>query len=495
MVDDVKADTYFCSDTLYLPSIYRDLFIEHNNLSRWHFNPAPNFFPDMLAYFVLMFITNNFIIASFVFSLIQYLFIGFLFVRIFKLVFPNGNSFYTLVIYSLLSFFLLEFFFFTKEFLFVFYFLVNSYHTGAFVMTLICVIFSFKYIQTNKWKWLALIFIAGFLTVISDRLFVALFTLPMLAAVVCFFRKFGIKKTLILAGVIILQTVVGLYVFKMIDSYPYPMETQPAKADVMLSQFGVFLEQMKMYLTEFGIQALALYLFILSLFFMGYMLIRSLRRSENILVSFYSLWSLAFSFIVISAPILSGRFQGPDCLRYSIYPFYLGVLNIAVFLAYILSSSEIPGGIRLPVITFNLLLLITGISLFSPSGIKNFFTYYPEIAQKVDALAEKEDLLCGVGNYWEAKKITMFSKKGVKVYAVFDDISFYPHVANEYWFFNNMFNFAIVNNLNDTTIYKDKLEDIRFIKNTPTFKVIKTRPFTYYLPSGNKAVSVDINEK
>ena len=35
------------SDTMYLPSIYYDIFKDGNSINTFHLNPAPNFFPDM----------------------------------------------------------------------------------------------------------------------------------------------------------------------------------------------------------------------------------------------------------------------------------------------------------------------------------------------------------------------------------------------------------------------------------------------------------------
>jgi len=41
----------FSSDALYLPSIYKDIFVDGNSMQGWTFNPAPNSVPDMLLFF------------------------------------------------------------------------------------------------------------------------------------------------------------------------------------------------------------------------------------------------------------------------------------------------------------------------------------------------------------------------------------------------------------------------------------------------------------
>jgi hypothetical protein len=69
--NDLKI--YFNSEALYLPSLYRDLFIDHNPLIGWHLNPALGFFPDVIVYFILMFFSGNFILASILFSILQFI--------------------------------------------------------------------------------------------------------------------------------------------------------------------------------------------------------------------------------------------------------------------------------------------------------------------------------------------------------------------------------------------------------------------------------------
>ena len=100
-------DVFFNSDTLYLPSIYKDIFQEHNLLKDWQLNPSPNFFPDMLLYFIFMFFTNNFIISSFIFAIIQYAIILYILTKIFKEILPNQSKNWHSLIYLFMSIFLL----------------------------------------------------------------------------------------------------------------------------------------------------------------------------------------------------------------------------------------------------------------------------------------------------------------------------------------------------------------------------------------------------
>lgn len=68
---------FFSSDSLYLPSIYRDIFQEGGHLRQWSLNAAPNFFPDMGIFFMTEGLTESFLSATYIFPMVQ--FIGFFF--------------------------------------------------------------------------------------------------------------------------------------------------------------------------------------------------------------------------------------------------------------------------------------------------------------------------------------------------------------------------------------------------------------------------------
>jgi hypothetical protein len=72
-VGEGEMRSFFMSDTLYLPSIYRDLFQQGGHLRDWSLNPAPNFFPDMALYFGLEWGLGSFPAASYVFPMFQFI--------------------------------------------------------------------------------------------------------------------------------------------------------------------------------------------------------------------------------------------------------------------------------------------------------------------------------------------------------------------------------------------------------------------------------------
>ncbi len=68
-----QIPVYFNSDTLYVPSIYHDLFIDGNSFAGWHLNGAPNIFPDMIMYFIIQIFFNSFIPAMLTYSFLEFI--------------------------------------------------------------------------------------------------------------------------------------------------------------------------------------------------------------------------------------------------------------------------------------------------------------------------------------------------------------------------------------------------------------------------------------
>ncbi|MCD6598556.1 MAG: hypothetical protein J7L04_12755, partial [Bacteroidales bacterium] len=106
--------------------------------------------------------------------------------------------------------------------------------------------------------------------------------------------------------------------------------------------------------------------------------------------------------------------------------------------------------------------------------------YYPEKVRIIDDIARKEGLLKGVGNYWDAKFISMFSRQNVRVYAVFSGLQKYYHLANENWYNADtaIFNFIIDKEMDHLAIKKIfHLDTLMYIHNS--FDIIMVPEFKY----------------
>jgi hypothetical protein len=189
---------------------------------------------------------------------------------------------------------------------------------------------------------------------------------------------------------------------------------------------------------------------------------------------------------IILAPVVTGNFLGLDTFRYNIYPVYIAGLNLAVFFSLQFRSTPVMRQTyRYVMFCLIACTFAAGLLKYQSGGLEYFFTYYPETSRKLDNIAEKEGLMRGVGNYWWAKFVTMFSKKGVKIHAAFEDMAPYTHVTNENWFFDpkHKFNFVLLNDFSDTLLYKTKLLNTERLYNESDLILVKTNVFTYEKPN------------
>lgn len=489
-----SINIYLNSDTFYLPSIYRDVFIDGNGYIGWHFNPAPNFFPDMLIYFLLMAIVKNAIITSALYSVIQYLFIIWLMNRIFRCLFSDFSHLVLLLITLLLSLFLLETLLFSHDFIFTFFILSNAYHTGSFVILLCCLHLTIQYIKQPKLSILILLFLLEVLGILSDRLLSAILVPSMIGSCLLQIKSIGIKTTFRLIGVLVFSTTLAYGLYYMI-AFCGDVQIDSALSlhyfDKVTESFSVYFDHMVDMLQKKEVKSVIIFLF--SITFIGQLVLFAKNYFKlTISQRYYLLFSTIYSVMGIIAPIINGSYTSYDHIRYNIYPFYLIALNIPVIIAIIVKNSGIKkAGKALLIVSILFLSIFAGSKINIPS-MKAFFDYYPNTTRKLDSLNQNYRLLCGVSNYyWESKKHYMLSKSGFKLFTVFPDLVVYDHVANENWYYgSNLFNFAVLNKAADTVYLPQQIKPYQIINNEPGLFVIKTQLFGYKKGSGFSPVSM-----
>jgi hypothetical protein len=484
--DDIKI--YFNSDTLYLPSLYRDLFIDHNSLRGWHLNSSPNFFPDMVLYFILMFTSGNFIFSSSLFSILQYMGILFLIPLLFRILIPGVSRLFIAMTVLLMTLFLFVTFC-SNDFVFTFYILSNAYHTSAFVMGLICIILTLFYLKNPTKSKLVLLFSLCFLSILSDRLFIVVYTLPVLTIVIFLLKRQHVREVNRVLLVNVISLISGMVLFRLIDSSHYIFIDKPYRfmdfANIGPS-FGMLSSQLTGYLLGMNFKSLIILVSLLSFTGTIFLFFRINRKEEeNLYLKFYFLFSIAFTSLVFLMPVLAGNYTGYDTIRYNIYVFYLSVINSGIIAAIFLKGRMVKHAVRritlsVPVL-FSLVLVGVIIVEFSGNGLRRFLNYYPAIVRCVDEASQKEKLLYGVGGYWDAKYITLFSKKEVRIYSVYDDLKPYNHITNENWYTapHAIFNFIIQNHTADSLAYRSSLGLTGERLNSGEAQLIKVPPFRY----------------
>jgi len=492
--------TYFNSDTLYAPSVYKDLFLDKTGIKGWHLNGAPNFFPDMLLFFIIRSFFDHFIPACFTYSIVQVLLVLILLSTLYKNIFKT-ISFIHLSFGMLLMTMFLFVTLINEDFVYTFYVLSISYHMGAFIMLLISLILVFKYLKSFKKKLLYYMLILSSLAIVNDRLFLILFSVPLFSLILLLFLKSDNKKQIINILVINLTSIfLGLSLFRMIENSGYiqiiKLSWKVYNFSNIIPALNIFCEQHIFYLREFDFRGIINILFLISFFFHCYFLIKNLslaikRKEHNQKELIYLLLFISITALVLITPIVNGSYVGWAILRYNIFSFYLGIFSYAYLIHKLISDSLISKkvfNLLIPFVIFlNSFFIINQFYKKDISkGLSNFLNYHPKKVECIDKLARDEDLRFGIAEYWTAKYITMFSKENVRVYTVFDNLKPWYHVTNKNWYFNSgkgkfgnpEFNFVISNKLDENHIL-EKLGNPIDTLECSSFRILKFPLFEF----------------
>lgn len=443
-LDPAHFNNYFSSDSLFLQSIFKDVFIDKSGFAGWHLNAAPNFFPDMFFYFILNGLTGDFIISSFIYSHLQVLALMLLFGFMIRSVIPN-ISFNYLAVSNLMLIPFMWITTFTKDFLITFYLFSISYHTGAFLMSLLAFTLLFRILQKQSTQ--IALFIVVFLATMSDRLFVVMFIIPAITALI-FIHKFSDRKALLRTILfLLLSALAGYFAFDILKKLRWfhviGLSWKVFSFENILNSFGVFFNQHLTYLKLRDARGLMVALGIISIALLSIINIKQLkaifRQKQHAAISdlFYFLM-LVFILAVLFIPVINGGYVGWAMLRYNIFAFYIALMLFGVY-AF---RQKLFKKLILRQLSLSLIFLISLIPLLwkydftkLPDTSRKFFHYYPEYVAELDSITSKENIQYGVAMYWEAKMITMFSKANVRCYTVFPGLTPWYHVMNKNWYY------------------------------------------------------------
>ena len=443
------CSTYINSDKLYHPVIFRDIFIDGTGIRGWHLNAAPNFFPDMFFYFILMALTNNVLVSDFLFTMLQYLGFIMLVYWLYKQLFPGMAARYsTLFIYLMFLFLLIPVF--ENRLGITFQLLSISYHFGATIMALLSFNILIRYLMTRRRVWMVLLVSAVILGTANDRLYLVQFVFPAVVLAVLLFDRNNRKKLLVPLTAIVLSAVAGLYLFRglvLLNSIHiigtgfkmFNFDNISASWHNLLNHLkGLFLA----YHAERSYILLMLLAFTCSVVYL-LMRVKIIFRPgpEREMTPFYILVMFTvFIPVVLFMPVINGAYVGPAIIRFNFMALVMG----AILLPLLLMTAErlfkkadplIKAIIPLASIVFAGLFIYRVAVTDTVRGLEGYFDYYPKRARILDELKETHDLKYGVGNYWHAKKTMMYSRNDTRLYAVRDGL-FTPsyHTTNENWY-------------------------------------------------------------
>lgn len=450
-LSDAQVNVYFNSDTLYLPSLFRDLFVDRSGFAGWHLNAAPNFFPDMFFFFLLSAFIPDFILAAFIYSILQYTVVLYLFYRIYRILHP-GISHYPL---SLSLFMMLLFplttLLYPNDFIYTFYLYSISYHMGSFVMALLSLLILLSCFKTPSRSRLVILSLVVLASTISDRLYLVQFPIPLLAGLLLWKNRDFMKKYLWPVLITGISVALGLLLFSLIknNSSLHIISTYSKMFNFtnIAHSFRTFTGQHLGYIVSFdtrgiinmiSFSVIVVFLFHSIRFVFGHFIAGGVPGAK-LTGRFFDLFFTAFALVVLFAPVINGGYQGTAMLRYNVYALYFSVFALSRLFAIYgpgLRLQTTLAGLNLAIALVVIILMVWyPLNHSMVKGFGNFRDYYPGIVSCTDRFARETGARYGVAEYWNAKRITMFSREGVRVYTVFHDMAIWHHVMNENWYY------------------------------------------------------------
>jgi len=504
----------FNADILFIPTLYKDIFIHGYKISSWYIPSAPNLFPDIVLYFTFMFISNNVVIASVLFGIIQYLIILMLFMLLVKTIFPKISFYHLAVINLLMTLFLLATLI-SNHYELTFLILSYSYHLGAFVMCLLALLFTFKYFKNYSIKYLIFLYFTGLTAIVSDKLFIILYCVPVLLSMFFSVKKCYLKETLILVGAIILMIVTGLLTFNLLknsDICHIDIYSIKIKYESILPSFQVLVRQMYNYISYKNITSVITILSFSSLVGAIFLLIKNHKRIRKIKVFndperiryFFIMFYVIFFIVVLFTPVLLGDYLENSKFRYSVFVFYLSIFNISLIASLIfkINTSIMKYSSFICILLLAVYSLIFSIKNRTIDGFKRVLNYYPDYVECVDEFTKRHNLKYGLADFWLAKVVTMFSRNDARVYQIHKNVvNLYRYVLNEDWYYgsdygkynNPVFNFILIHKNADLSAIISTLGQPLLIEECGSYKLVKVNDFKYSRSSSTPYFTINKN--
>ena len=440
----ISMDRLFNSDSVYLATLYRDVFVEGGDFFAWNLTPAPYFFPDMPLFFLIKTFIQDTYFAFYFYAALQLGLTYWLSLRLLRAVL---NEKFALLPFSII-YVLAVVFLTTQNVVQYSYPLFSAYHFGSIVTGLLFLLALTSVLQSEakpiSVKTLALLTAWTALGTASDFLFLLWFPLPALMAVAVWgyfkertrFNPISLAKVFLstLGGMglgVLLKNAVTSNTIQLTWGYSRILPNLKAAYSDLVNLFN---------------QA-PLVMLLLALFYglVLWRLVSLFRRSTFGTADFLGLFIplslgvtlltlMLTSVLYLDDAIMSRYFMTfywyPVLLSWLVYPD--GVSDLYQRIFYYLWLS----------------VLVVAVVLAIPTQ-PIYGEYYPPVAQCVDESVRNyreeqgQSPSVGIGNYWHAKLITEFSKEQLRVVHVNNDLSPFMWINNPNWY-QKGYDFAVL---------------------------------------------------
>jgi hypothetical protein len=466
----------FSSDAVGLHVIYNDLFLDGGQIKDWILASAPTLFPDIFLYMLVRKCTawdiQN---ISMLYFFIQALLAIACCTYLFSKVVPAHLKKFSWLVPLLFTTMFIETHYFSYDITFAFYLSYFSYHGGSFInfIIVLCIYFSS---MRDLFK-IPLLFIFTAIAMFSDMLFLVLIV-PFLLSIFIGRQFASFKRAVLLFLLLVIGGILGYKCYDHIltGGYATFLQARMLNPDNALPSLQMFLSEMYDFMKTPGFRSAQMFLTFLLIPYGFYYFLKNRKATDSKLASMFLLYSL-YSLCVFSAPIVNGNFLGYDTLRYSVSPFYFALIMLACLIANGLSKiskEKVRTGISFALPSVLLCFFIGG---FTFKGLNGFLNYMPPEAKEIDEASVKYGLTRGVADYWQAKENTIFSKKGIKIVAVYPNVYMNEMLSNINWYYAGPYNFIIEERIDRAAIAKEL--QVTDTINTENLIIYKVKPFVF----------------
>ena len=461
------------SDSSLLYQVSVDFLKHPASIFDWDFGTCFYFFPNLLVMLIATIIFTNPSVVVFAASIMHFFILIVLVNILFKKIFKNISK-YTLILSNFTILLLIVNTIKNGDFCTLTSHLFLPLHSGAFINTIAALIFVFNYLDSKKRKHLIYLLLLSIIAIFSDMIFIIYFSLPLivgLIAIILFKKDFRKKENLILGSYLIISVIIGyaLHRIIIIANILSVMSIRRIPENA-LNSFHLMMHHFHLIITGSFLSFIIVSLTIISLLISSFIAFKIIfikklsfvNSSNNFLIYFVF---VAFSFVLsFIAPIINGNYLGFDSIRYIIPPVYLALFNIALLIEFFVVSKRKIKYLSITTIAvlfvyscFILLNVKDANPFGSISKIKN---YYPAVVKATDEFSNQYHVKNGLGNYWDARFITNFSKQNVTVNLVRSDFHPMRYANNPHSYYYSaypkvnsvVYNFIVLQYLEDTAI-------------------------------------------
>jgi hypothetical protein len=456
-----NIDFIYNADSLFPAAMYNDFFIDGFGVSGWQFPTAPFWFPDCLLYFICRVVLGTHGLAIIGFGFLQFVLLIFAFIFLVRAIHPKSSAFLTQTILVSAIFHLAIISHGKLDSPIFAYAIQIQSHTGVALLVVFglgCIVrlVDPKTSLRNQITF-GLIFTAfSSLVLTSDRLALIQFVIPLGCILVwgwvwhrrvmgAYFSTTRVGRVLVLLFLSVFFGLMLHHAVTMKDSLDNYVSNDSARR--LTWNF------ITLHLREDLLQGrLIFWLFILSISIAFRWLWLTRRTSISINHTTASETTDPKRILLLFGIMSAGSNLAAFLATGALYVFPDADPDWNLVAKYFLPIYWVPfytWGIWFarsrvqPILSRMLLIvciIIVGIVISeSRKTERDLAEFYPPIVKEMDQLAEKYDLHCGVAGYWESRLITLFSKRGLRVYPVnrtfhLSDVVPFHWLTNIYWY-------------------------------------------------------------